>query len=60
MVIYVTLTLLLSLALRLIESRMETPRRLSSQERVVARVIAGVFAIAVGWLFFGFPLFGLG
>ena len=60
MVIYVTLTLLLSLALRLIESRMETPRRLSSQERVAARVIAGVFAIAVGWLFFGFPLFGLG
>ena len=60
MVIYVTLTLLLSLALRMIESRMETPRRLSSRERLVARAMVAAFAIAVGWLFFGFPLFGIG
>jgi polar amino acid transport system permease protein len=59
MVIYVTLTLLLSLALRLIESRMETPRRLSPRERLLARGATGIFAVAVGWLFFGFPLFGI-
>lgn len=60
MVIYVTLTLLLSLALRLIEARMETPRRLSPRERLMARGAMGVFAVAVGWLFFGFPFFGIG
>lgn len=60
MVIYVTLTLLLSLALRMIESRMETPRRLSSQERIFARGAMAIGAVAIGWLFFGFPLFGIG
>ncbi len=60
MVIYVTLTLLLSLALRMIESRMETPRRLSSQERIFARGAMAIGAVAIGWLFFGFPFFGIG
>jgi len=60
MVIYVTLTLLLSLALRLVESRLETPRRLTSGERTAARVGVVALAIAIGWLFFGFPIFGLG
>ena len=60
MVIYVTLTLLLSLMLRTVEARMETPRRLTPAERGVARAVAAAFVLGVGWLFFGFPFFGLG
>lgn len=51
MVIYVTLTLLLSLLLRAVERRLETPRRLTDRERTVARFIAGLVAAGIVWLF---------
>lgn len=53
MVIYVTLTLILSLMLRALESRLETPRRLSQRERFASRFIAALATIGSLFLFFG-------
>jgi len=51
MVIYVVMTLVLSLLLRALETRLEEPRRLSSAERLAVRVVGPVLGGLVIWLF---------